>query len=282
MLKILATIAGVIAIAVVGVLAYATTKPDTFRVERSITVNATPEKIFPLINDFRAWREWSPYEDRDPDLKRTYSQPASGKGAVYSWDGNSNVGSGRMEILEASHVGEEPLGAVVREHGARVEQGRARVEERCGRRAARRPLHEVRDREDPRTRQRRVHLRDVEPVSGQEADQRRPHALVRALDAVLRQVDVREPNVRAVVEALRRNARGLDRLRERAVLGAGLVRALVHRGPGIPRADRRGSASAARAWRAPVVPGRSSISACSTADLALVADEAQRHRPLHG
>jgi len=101
MLKILATIAGVIAIAVIGVLAYATTKPDTFRVERSITVNAAPEKIFPLINDFRAWREWSPYEDRDPDLKRTYSQPASGKGAVYSWDGNSNVGSGRMEILEA-------------------------------------------------------------------------------------------------------------------------------------------------------------------------------------
>lgn len=100
-MKILATIAAVLVIAVVAVLVYATTKPDTFRVERAVTVNAPPEKIFPLINDFRAWREWSPYEDRDPDLKRTYSQPASGKGAVYSWDGNNSIGAGRMEILDA-------------------------------------------------------------------------------------------------------------------------------------------------------------------------------------
>jgi len=101
MKKTLAVIAAVLVIAVVAVLAYATTKPDTFRVERSVTVNAAPEKIFPLINDFRAWREWSPYEDRDPDLKRTYSQPSSGKGAVYSWDGNNSIGAGRMEILDA-------------------------------------------------------------------------------------------------------------------------------------------------------------------------------------
>lgn len=101
MKKTLAIIAAVLVIAVVAVLAYATTKPDTFRVERAVTVNAAPEKVFPLINDFRAWREWSPYEDRDPDLKRTYSQPSSGKGAVYSWDGNSSIGAGRMEILDA-------------------------------------------------------------------------------------------------------------------------------------------------------------------------------------
>jgi hypothetical protein len=100
MLKILAIVAGVIVVALGGVLAYATTKPDVFRVERSITVNAPPEKIHPLINDFRAWRDWSPYEDREPDLKRTYSQPASGKGAVYSWDGEK-MGAGRMEILDA-------------------------------------------------------------------------------------------------------------------------------------------------------------------------------------
>ena len=100
MLKILAAIAGAIVLAVIGVLAYATTKPDTFRVERVVTINAAPDKIFPLINDFRAWRDWSPYEDRDPDLKRTYSQPASGKGAVYAWDG-ATMGAGRMEILDA-------------------------------------------------------------------------------------------------------------------------------------------------------------------------------------
>jgi hypothetical protein len=35
-------------------------------------------------------------------MKRTYSGPESGRGAIYAWDGNKNVGSGRMEILDAS------------------------------------------------------------------------------------------------------------------------------------------------------------------------------------
>jgi hypothetical protein len=58
--------------------------------------------IFPLINDFHRWGTWSPWENKDPAMKRTYSGAQSGKGAVYAWDGNRNVGSGRMEILDAS------------------------------------------------------------------------------------------------------------------------------------------------------------------------------------
>ena len=102
MFEIIVTIAVVLAIAIAVVLILAATKPDTFRVQRAITVRAPAEKIFPLIDDFHQWRSWSPYEDRDPALKRSYEGPASGKGAVYGWEGNKNVGSGRMEILEAS------------------------------------------------------------------------------------------------------------------------------------------------------------------------------------
>jgi uncharacterized protein YndB with AHSA1/START domain len=101
MLKTLAVIAGVIVILVAAVLIYAATKPDTFRVARSAIINAPPEKIFALINDLRGWRAWSPYENRDPDMKRTFDGPASGKGAAYAWDGNRNVGAGRMEITDA-------------------------------------------------------------------------------------------------------------------------------------------------------------------------------------
>jgi len=102
MFEIIAIIAIVIAIAIAIILILAATKPDTLRVQRAITVKAPAEKIFPLINDFHQWRSWSPYEDRDPALKRTYSGAESGKGAVYAWEGNNNVGSGRMEILETS------------------------------------------------------------------------------------------------------------------------------------------------------------------------------------
>jgi uncharacterized protein YndB with AHSA1/START domain len=65
-------------------------------------VKAPPENIFPLINDFHQWASWSPWENKDPGMKRTFSGTASGRGAVYAWDGNKNVGSGRMEILDAS------------------------------------------------------------------------------------------------------------------------------------------------------------------------------------
>ncbi len=91
----------IIFILVVGVLAIAANKPDTFRVERTVVVKAPPEKIFPLINDFHHWVSWSPYEKMDPVMKRTYSGAPSGKGAVYEWEGNKKVGTGRMEITEA-------------------------------------------------------------------------------------------------------------------------------------------------------------------------------------
>jgi uncharacterized protein YndB with AHSA1/START domain len=102
MFEIIAIIAVVLAIAIAVVLILAATKPDKFSVQRAIAVSAPPEKIFPLINDFHQWGSWSPYENKDPAMKRSYSGASSGKGAVYGWEGNKNVGSGRMEILEAS------------------------------------------------------------------------------------------------------------------------------------------------------------------------------------
>jgi carbon monoxide dehydrogenase subunit G len=94
-----------IAIAVVvvvgGFLIYAATRPDTFRVERTATIKAPPERIFPLINDFQRWGAWSPFEKKDPAMKRTLSGAPSGSGAVYEWDGNKEIGQGRMEIVES-------------------------------------------------------------------------------------------------------------------------------------------------------------------------------------
>jgi len=102
MFEIIAIVAIVLAIAIAVVLIFAATKPNRFSVQRATTVKAPPEIIFPLINDFHQWGNWSPYEQKDPAMKRTYCGAESGKGAIYAWDGNKNVGSGRMEILDAS------------------------------------------------------------------------------------------------------------------------------------------------------------------------------------
>ncbi len=95
-----------IAIAIVvllaAVLIFAATRPDTFRVERSASIKAPPEKIFAILNDFQKWGSWSPWEKKDPAMKRTFGATTSGKGARYAWDGNKDVGKGSMEIAESS------------------------------------------------------------------------------------------------------------------------------------------------------------------------------------
>jgi uncharacterized protein YndB with AHSA1/START domain len=102
MLEIIAIIAVVIVVLLAAALAYAATKPDTFRVQRSTSIKAPPEKIFPLLDDLRSHATWSPWDQKDPAMKRTYSGAPRGKGAVYEWDGNKNIGKGRMEITETS------------------------------------------------------------------------------------------------------------------------------------------------------------------------------------
>ncbi len=76
---------------------YAATKPDTFHVERSVSIKASPEKMFPFINDFHQWDEWTPY-NKDPAMKKTFSGSASGTGAAYAWEGNKEVGKGNITI----------------------------------------------------------------------------------------------------------------------------------------------------------------------------------------
>ena len=94
---LVAVIALVIALAL-----YLTTRPDSFRIQRSAAIKAPPARIFPLITDLHAWQGWSPWEKIDPALQRTYGGPASGPGAAYEWSGNKNVGKGRMEIIDQS------------------------------------------------------------------------------------------------------------------------------------------------------------------------------------
>lgn len=95
--KILLCLLGVIVL----VLIYAATRADTFRVERSTTIQAEPAKVYALLNDFHNFPSWSPWQKLDPAMQATHSGAPSGQGAVYSWAGNDAVGSGRMEILQA-------------------------------------------------------------------------------------------------------------------------------------------------------------------------------------
>jgi hypothetical protein len=88
--------------ALVGVVA---TRPDTFHVERSTTINAPPGAVFAAVSDFRVFPEWSPWEKRDPAMRKTLSPNPAGVGASYAWEGNKEVGKGRLTITEAQPPG---------------------------------------------------------------------------------------------------------------------------------------------------------------------------------
>ena len=71
---------------------------DTYTVERTMIVQADPARIYQEVEDFHRWTAWSPWEDLDPGMQRTYSGPEKGVGSMYAWSGNRKAGEGRMEI----------------------------------------------------------------------------------------------------------------------------------------------------------------------------------------
>lgn len=76
-------------------------QPATFHVERSVLIAAPPAAVSAQVNNFHAWSGWSPWEKRDPSMKRTYDGPPAGVGAKYAWVGNQEVGEGRMTIEQS-------------------------------------------------------------------------------------------------------------------------------------------------------------------------------------
>lgn len=91
----------IVIILIVAVVLFAASRPSTFKVERSILIKAPAQNIFSLVNDFHLWDGWTPY-NKDPAMQKTYSGSASGKGAVYAWEGNKEVGKGEIKITDAT------------------------------------------------------------------------------------------------------------------------------------------------------------------------------------
>ncbi|WP_370247124.1 SRPBCC family protein [Nocardioides sp.] len=73
----------------------------TYVVRRRARIDADPARVLALIEDLRAWREWSPWEGLDADLERSYTEPTRGPGAAYAWSGNRRAGRGSMEITSS-------------------------------------------------------------------------------------------------------------------------------------------------------------------------------------
>lgn len=94
-------IVGGLAALIVVFLIVVATRPDTYHVERSSTISAAPEAVYAYVADFRKWEAWSPWEKIDLKMKKTYEGTQGSVGASYAWEGNDEVGAGKMTVLTA-------------------------------------------------------------------------------------------------------------------------------------------------------------------------------------
>jgi hypothetical protein len=91
----------VVLVAISGFVAFAATRPGTYRVERSARIEAKAAVVFAQLDDFKAWSAWSPWEGKDPRMKKTFEGPPRGVGAGYAWQGNDKVGEGKMSVIDS-------------------------------------------------------------------------------------------------------------------------------------------------------------------------------------
>jgi uncharacterized protein YndB with AHSA1/START domain len=91
----------VVLLLIAVLLGIAAGKPNTFTIKRSTEIEAAPETVWAYLEDFRRWTAWSPWEDMDPAMEKSYGGPATGVGSTYAWHGDKKVGAGHMEITEA-------------------------------------------------------------------------------------------------------------------------------------------------------------------------------------
>ena len=101
-----------LAVMLLGFITFVSTRPATFHIERSTTIAAPADVAFTQVNDFHKWAQWSPYEKLDPQMTKTFTGPAEGVGASYSWKGNDKAGEGSMTIEKS----DKPLHISIKLH----------------------------------------------------------------------------------------------------------------------------------------------------------------------
>ncbi|TVQ45633.1 MAG: hypothetical protein EA362_08695 [Saprospirales bacterium] len=72
----------------------------SYTVEESIVINAPKSMVYDYISDFNNFNEWSPWQDRDPEMVTTITGDGKSVGSKYEWEGDNEAGKGSMEIIE--------------------------------------------------------------------------------------------------------------------------------------------------------------------------------------
>jgi uncharacterized protein YndB with AHSA1/START domain len=101
MRRILKWLIGVVALTIIVIVAGGYLLPGEAVVQRQVTINAPPEKVFAIIGNMKRFNEWSPWAELDPDAQYTIAGTDTGTGQKLSWvSNNPNIGSGSQTIVD--------------------------------------------------------------------------------------------------------------------------------------------------------------------------------------
>jgi hypothetical protein len=90
----------VLVVLLIAFLGYVSTRPGQFHYERNGVINASADKIFPYLSSFKEGAAWSPYEKKDLQMKKIFTGTDGQVGATMAFEGNKEVGSGKLEMLK--------------------------------------------------------------------------------------------------------------------------------------------------------------------------------------
>ena len=88
-------------VALGGFLVYIALQSEACNISREIDIKASPETLFPYINNSKKMNDWMPWQESDPGVKMQYSGPEEGVGSKSSWESNGKMGIGNALVIES-------------------------------------------------------------------------------------------------------------------------------------------------------------------------------------
>ena len=82
-------------------LGYVALQTSHYEISREITINASPEALFPYINNSKKANTWMPWQEVDPGVVMSFAGPDEGLGSTSSWNSDGQMGTGKAEVVES-------------------------------------------------------------------------------------------------------------------------------------------------------------------------------------
>ena len=97
-MRALKTILIILGVLVALVIILGLTGSKTYRYERSVTIAAPADAVYAQVSSLGAMDKWSPWNEKDPSMKKSLEGTDGTVGAVAKWEGNDDVGKGEQRI----------------------------------------------------------------------------------------------------------------------------------------------------------------------------------------